>query len=193
MTPPYVKAIFGIWRSPIHGPCAHWPIPCGWTSSTCSAASGRPRRRSAPGTSARPRPSCSFHLRQLAKYGYVVQAESEDQRERPWRVADLRQSWSASEGGIAAAELERVFVEREAVRLLDWSQARPEAPEEWRSAAFLSGVTAPLTARELDEVGERLLEVLAPYIARTTGQASVPEDARFVRILLTGTPLPEDS
>ncbi|MEU4324860.1 ArsR/SmtB family transcription factor [Nonomuraea dietziae] len=137
--------------------------------------------------------SCSFHLRQLAKYGYVVQAESEDQRERPWRVADLRQSWSASEGGVAAAELERVFVEREAVRLLDWSQARPGAPEEWRSAAFLSGVTAPLTARELDEVGERLLEVLAPYIARTTGQAPVPEDARFVRILLTGTPLPEDS
>ncbi|MFF5212880.1 ArsR/SmtB family transcription factor [Streptosporangium sp. NPDC000396] len=135
--------------------------------------------------------SCSFHLRQLAKYGYVVEAESEDQRERPWRVADMEQSWSSSTDGVAAAELERVFVEREATRLLDWAQARPHAPKEWREAAFLSGVTAPLTAQELDELGDRLLEVLAPYIERTMGRAPVPDDARFVRILLTGAPLPD--
>ncbi|MDP9869744.1 MULTISPECIES: winged helix-turn-helix domain-containing protein [Streptosporangium] len=135
--------------------------------------------------------SCSFHLRQLAKYGYVVEAESEDQRERPWRVADMEQSWSSSTGGVAAAELERVFVEREATRLLDWTQARPHTPEEWRAAAFLNGVTAPMTAQELDGLGEQLAAVLAPYIERATGRAAVPQDARYVRILLSGTPLPD--
>lgn len=135
--------------------------------------------------------SCSFHLRQLAKYGYVVEASSGDGRERPWKVADLEQSWSARHGGVAAAELERVFVEREAGRMLDWSQTRASAAPEWRAAAFLSGVTAPLTARELDEVGERLMEVLAPYIARAKGEAPVPEDARFVRVLLSGLPVQE--
>ncbi|WP_433235244.1 ArsR/SmtB family transcription factor [Streptosporangium sp. CA-135522] len=133
--------------------------------------------------------SCSFHLRQLAKYGYVVEAVSEDQRERPWRVTDPEQSLSSSTGGLAAVELERVFIEREATRLLDWTQARPNAPAEWRTAAFLSGITAPMTAQELDKLGHQLLEVLAPYIERANGRAPAPEDAKFVRILLTGTPL----
>jgi hypothetical protein len=31
--------------------------------------------------------NCSFHLRQLAKYGFVEEAQGGDRREHPWRLA----------------------------------------------------------------------------------------------------------
>ena len=38
--------------------------------------------------------NCSFHLRQLARYGLVEEAPSTSKRERPWRLATTEQSWS---------------------------------------------------------------------------------------------------
>lgn len=133
--------------------------------------------------------SCSFHLRQLETYGFVERAEaSGDRRERPWRITDVEQSWSSVDSGPAADQLERVFVEREASRILAWKAAADE-PESWRRASFLGGATVPLTESELADIGEQLSEVLAPYVARL-GDAPAPDGARFVRILLAGTPLP---
>lgn len=38
-----------------------------------------------------PQANCSFHLRRLAKYGYVEEADQgADRRERRWRVAEAR-------------------------------------------------------------------------------------------------------
>ena len=34
-------------------------------------------------------PNCSFHLRQLAKYGLAERAPGADARERPWRATAL--------------------------------------------------------------------------------------------------------
>jgi predicted ArsR family transcriptional regulator len=99
--------------------------------------------------------SCSFHLRQLAKYGYVEEADpGDDQRKRPWRLVDTDQSWSAEEHPVAARELERVFIEREAVRLLDHIAERDRLSEEWRRASFFGGVTAPMTPAELETFRE---------------------------------------
>src|SRR3954468_13206510 len=38
-------------------------------------------------------PNCSFHLRQLAKYGLVERAPGADQRERPWQATAQYTSW----------------------------------------------------------------------------------------------------
>lgn len=38
--------------------------------------------------------TCSFHLRQLARYGFVEEAPSESKRERPWRLVATTRSWS---------------------------------------------------------------------------------------------------
>ena len=135
--------------------------------------------------------SCSFHLRQLAKYGFVEEAPPRgDGRERPWRLTDLEQSWS-SDAGAAADQLERVFVEREAARILDWIERSGTEPEEWRGAGFLGGMTVPLAAGELRPVAEQLRAVLEPYVARLGDPATWPADARLVRVLLSGTPLSE--
>jgi DNA-binding MarR family transcriptional regulator len=139
--------------------------------------------------------SCSFHLRQLAKYGFVEEAEpGEDQRKRPWRLVDTDQSWSADEHPVAARELERVFVEREAVRLLDYvTERRERLGEQWREASFLGGVTAPMTAAGLTEVRGAIHDLLEPYAERFRKNAPAPEDAQWVRFFFSGTPLPDDA
>lgn len=136
--------------------------------------------------------SCSFHLRQLAKYGFVEQAPpSKDSRERPWRLTELDQSWS-SDSGSAADQLERVFVQREADRILGWLAASDDAPEAWRDASFMGGATVPVTLDELRTIRAELRAVVAPYARRLADRADWPADVRFVRILLAGTPLDLD-
>lgn len=132
--------------------------------------------------------SCSFHLRQLAKYGFVEEAPTRgDARERPWQLTDIEQSWSGAEGGAAAEELQRVFVQREADRVMAWRPSREPDPR-WRDTAFVGGATVPLTPEELREVRDRFAELLEPYVARLTDRSNWPDDHRLVRILLAGTP-----
>lgn len=137
--------------------------------------------------------SCSFHLRQLAKYGFVEEAQpSGDNRERPWRLTDLEQSWS-SDAGPAADQLERVFVQREAERMLSWLGRSPRERKPWRRAAFLGGMTLPLTSGELNAIGDQLRAVLEPYAKRLGDRSDWPSGARFVRVLLSAVPLNDAS
>jgi predicted ArsR family transcriptional regulator len=134
--------------------------------------------------------SCSFHLRQLAKYGFVAEAPpGPDRRERVWQLTDIEQSW---ESGPVTDQLDRVFVQREADRMLGWTARRAAAPAEWQDAAFLGGATLPVTAAELLEIRAALRALLDPYVLRMTDGVPRPEGARFVRLLLAGTPLGEE-
>lgn len=136
--------------------------------------------------------SCSFHLRQLAKYGFVEQAPaSGDRRERPWRLVELEQSWSSVDAGPAADQLDRVFVQREADRILAWQARGAAEPEAWRRASFVGGATLPVTVAEAESIGAQLREVLEPYVRRLTDRSGWPPDTRFVRVLLAATPLPD--
>jgi DNA-binding transcriptional ArsR family regulator len=133
--------------------------------------------------------SCSFHLRQLAKYGFVEEAEpGPDRRERVWRLSDFEQSWQS---GPVTDQLDRVFAQREADRMLGWTARRAAEPAHWQDAAFLGGATVPVTSDELLEIRARLRAVLDPYVARMTEGAPRPEGARFVRLLMAGTPIGE--
>lgn len=136
--------------------------------------------------------SCSYHLRLLAKYGFVEQAESRgDGRERPWQLTDIEQSWSGR--GTAAEQLERVFVQREADRIMAWQAAAQQQPQEWRDVGFVGGATLPLTAEEAVTVRDQLAAVIEPYVARLTERSGWPEGYRFMRILLAGTPANTDT
>ena len=88
--------------------------------------------------------SCSFHLRQLAKYGFVEEAEpGPDRRERVWRLSDVEQSWQS---GPVTDQLDRVFAQREADRMLGWTARRAAEP------ARLAGRGVP---RRRDPAGHR--------------------------------------
>ena len=53
--------------------------------------------------------SCSFHLRQLAKYGLVEEAGGGKGRERPWKATALFTSWPAVAVGPEAAAASSVL------------------------------------------------------------------------------------
>jgi len=60
--------------------------------------------------------TCSFHLRQLAKYGLVEEAGGGTGREKPWRAATMATSWSSvadtPEQAAATGLLQTVIAER---------------------------------------------------------------------------------
>ena len=137
--------------------------------------------------------SASYHLRQLAKYGFVEEGEpSADQRERPWRIVS-RSQVPVTGPGPATDELSRVSVEREATKILEWIDRRGTEPPDWQEAAFLIGGTLPMTSQELATVSRQIAAVLEPYRDRVSdsGRPTLPPGGRWVRLHLAGTPYPE--
>src|SRR6476646_6726834 len=68
--------------------------------------------------------SCSFHFRQLAKYGFVEEADGGTGRERPWRRVSVTHSWSAvspdAETDAAAEVLTELVARRNLEHLEEW-------------------------------------------------------------------------
>jgi DNA-binding transcriptional ArsR family regulator len=139
--------------------------------------------------------SCSFHLRQLAKYGFVEDAgPGRDRRERQWRAAHPRLSVRLGAAGDAAVRqhMESLVVEREMQAILDYSRRPDGADPEWQHKAGIVTAMAVLSPEDAVAIKEKWMELLAPYIA-SGGAAGlkVPPGHRRVRFFLGVTPLPE--
>src|SRR5450432_3352930 len=85
--------------------------------------------------------TCSFHLRQLAKYGLVEEAGGGTGREKPWRAAATSTDWDPApatpEAAAAAGLLNTVIAERYFEQLMRWLEASPDQPAQWQEAALL--------------------------------------------------------
>jgi DNA-binding MarR family transcriptional regulator len=140
--------------------------------------------------------NCSFHLRQLARYGLVEAAPTTSKKERPWRLTTTDQSWSAIQPDErrtrAVAELERVFVEHEMTKLMRWERTAATYPESWRAAALRSAAQSWLTDAELADLGRRITELMLTYKDRLSDPTKRPPGSRPVRLLAVGYPLPDD-
>src|SRR3984885_13522959 len=82
--------------------------------------------------------TCSFHLRQLAKYGFVEEAGGGAGRSRPWRLTSIGMSFSPSgdmEAEIASDAVVRMFRERQFERYQAWRSTKAAYPLEWRQGA----------------------------------------------------------
>ncbi len=136
--------------------------------------------------------SCSFHLRQLAKYGLVEEAGGRGGRERPWRatalytrlprVADTPQQADASR------QLYRVLAERYFDQVRRWLLVRRAEPRRWQKAAHFGDDMLYLTAEELAELGRRIDTLLQSYRPRTTQRGRRPLGARRVTFLRLAFP-----
>lgn len=137
--------------------------------------------------------SCSFHLRQLAKYGFVEEAGGgTDRRERRWRLTGRRLSvrLGSEDDATVRQHLERLVVEREMQAILDYSERPGGASPEWQHKAGIVSLVAVLSPDEAAELKERWLELLAPYVDARRGRARRPEQ-RHVRCFMATTPLTE--
>ncbi len=141
--------------------------------------------------------NCSFHLRQLARYGLVEEAPSASKKERPWRLTTVNQSWSRvqpdSVRAAAVTELERVFVQHEFATLMRWVSGARAYGEEWQRASMRAGAIAWLTADELADLRAQIEELMLTYRDRVADPAKRPAGSRLVRLFSAAYPLPEEA
>jgi DNA-binding transcriptional ArsR family regulator len=139
--------------------------------------------------------SCSFHLRQLAKYGFVEDAGSgRDRRERQWRITHPRLSIRIGTGGdvVVRQQIERLAVEREVQAILDYSRRPDGASPEWQHKAGIVTMMAVLSPDDAAAIKEKWIAALAPYIARAQADGfALQPGQRHVRCFMAATPLPE--
>ncbi|HXR42807.1 MAG TPA: helix-turn-helix domain-containing protein [Acidothermaceae bacterium] len=136
--------------------------------------------------------SCSFHLRQLAKHGYIEEAGGGSGRQRPWRVvrgADYTASESDPETALAGAALTQVVEATRQQRLATWQATARNYPPEWQEAAFASYRPTFLTAAELKAMGEAIDKLFEPFRGRMIGDDPRPKDGLPAALIMHGFPV----
>lgn len=129
-------------------------------------------------------PNCSFHLRQLAKYGLAERAPGADARERPWRATALSTSWDDDsadpEMRAATDQLNAVILGTYVRKAEEYLSRRGAEPVEWRQAAGFGDRVVHVTAAELTELNEQVDALFARYDDRLTDASARPAGSRPV-------------
>ncbi|HEX6652751.1 MAG TPA: helix-turn-helix domain-containing protein [Thermoleophilaceae bacterium] len=117
--------------------------------------------------------SASYHLRELAKYGFIEQApELDSGRMKHWRAVEEGMQWSTDtdDAGLveASSVLGRVMVAEYARWLLRWFAETPEWDRPWRAAAEGRDEWFELTPEELRSLSDEVTAVLERYADRRT-------------------------
>ncbi len=138
--------------------------------------------------------TCSFHLRQLAKYGFVEEAGGGKGRARPWRMTSIglriANTDDDPETEIAASALVRLIRERQLDRYRTWLETQSSYPRRWREAADDSAFVFYLTVEELEQLHEELLAFLRPrFLERLTDPSLRPSGAVPVEMLVFSYPM----
>jgi DNA-binding transcriptional ArsR family regulator len=137
--------------------------------------------------------NCSFHLRQLAKHGFLEEGPPGPGRARPWRVGSIRHSWEGrgpdAETTAAASALTSVVLERDLARLREWLARESSADPGWRRAAFLTESLMYLTRDELEALGRSMTDQVLAYSDRIDPELR-PDGAVPVQVVTVGFPLP---
>jgi predicted ArsR family transcriptional regulator len=140
-------------------------------------------------------PSCSFHLRMLAKYGYVEPAERRG-REKPWRLTARRREVRPDAGDPASVRavetLATLTVEQEAARIRDWLATATAEPAEWLDAITVARSSFWATAEELAEFGRDLRALSDRFAGRWTDPSLRPPGSRPARLFAVANPDPAD-
>jgi hypothetical protein len=120
--------------------------------------------------------SLSYHLRQLAKYGYIEEAPEmgTDGRERWWRAVPGGVRWSPSDvldgpGGRAAVDAaQQAMIARQLQRLHDWqAHGLDQFGPEWSDAAVATDIILYLSAEELRQLAADLNDLIVRWANRS--------------------------
>ena len=136
--------------------------------------------------------TCSFHLRQLAKYGLVEETGEGTGREKPWRATTTSTNWDSvqqtPEATAAASQLSEVLAESYFAALMRWLEVRSGESEEWQRAAFIGDRVLWVTADELAQIGRELSAIVDRYFERQVNPELRPPGARLATYLHLGFP-----
>jgi hypothetical protein len=137
--------------------------------------------------------SCSYHLRTLAKHGFVEEVPSSDGRERRWHARvvslDFDAGTQAGEDFQAASALARAaLLELSDVTVRDYVTRERSFSPAWREAAAFLQTAIVATPAELERVTKQIQEVLAPYYA--SARDRTPRGSRIVHVSVRAVPEP---
>ena len=137
--------------------------------------------------------NCAFHLRTLAKYGFVEEVGGGRGRERPWRSVHKSFSVSSTElpdpqARLAAEALGRLWEGRwlDRIRRVMSSGVSPVG---WEQMPTSSRTLEYLTAEETIQVARELSAVFDRYAERKDHPELRPADALPVEFVTFGYPL----
>lgn len=129
--------------------------------------------------------NCSWHLRQLAKYGYLEEVPGTTGRQRPWRRTAAGMEWLDTdpdpEVEEASQALTNVFIDREIARIKAARSRRQ--PAGWEESAMAVKSIAWLTAEEQVALTEQLTALVNSYVGRVADPATRPAGSRPVRLV----------
>ena len=115
----------------------------------------------------------SYHLRQLARFGFVEEAAERNRgRTKHWRAVDEGTEWSIDTDDVGLVEassvLGRELVAEYSRWLLRWFEDTPEWDRRWRAAAEGLDQWFELTPDELRTLSDEVNAVLERYADRRT-------------------------
>lgn len=136
--------------------------------------------------------STSYHLRVLAKYAFVAEAEHRDARERRWQAVHEVTSWSNK--AMEASPASRGFLSlsrRRQIEHLEASRVRHEADiaegrlgQEWVEPSGINDLMPRLTPESLTELWEVLERKLTELSTRDV------DDPRAAQVVFVAAGLP---
>lgn len=137
----------------------------------------------------------SYHLRQLAQYGFIEEKPGPSRRDRWWRAS--HELTSVLETDAEGAELDAGVAFSQAALSLQVGQMQraveeyPELPAPWRKASTTSDVIIPLTAEQAEALTRRLTDIMLDAMrdAPLLGEPLPPGTAPFT-IMLHAFPYP---
>jgi predicted transcriptional regulator len=138
----------------------------------------------------------SYHLRILAKFGWVAPDDSADGRERPWRAlvtgftVDLG-AHPESPAGRNAAALTALTVQQSQQEAREALARFRSLDPEWQQASTYSNYTLRVTPEELAGLVQQIHALLRPYIAATRDER--PEGSAVARAAFHAFPKEDGS
>jgi hypothetical protein len=143
--------------------------------------------------------NCAFHLRTLAKYGFIEEAGGGRGRERPWRQVFDGMSWRTTSDDpqitLAAQALDQIWLDRSLARArrsmtsrASWPESLDDAMGGSTSRSYLTPQEAREIYAELQKAFERLLASNSRLVERKDPRRR-PPDALPMEFVLLGYPI----
>lgn len=135
----------------------------------------------------------SYHLRELARFGFVAEVPGRGTgRERWWEAVHRMTSWDsadfADDGSEVTEELQRYQVGLRRQVLLAWQQQRDELDQVWDGAGSLNDYALRLRPEQARDLARELTAVADRWLAEHP-PAQAAEDGELVGVFLDVLPL----
>jgi DNA-binding transcriptional ArsR family regulator len=133
--------------------------------------------------------ACAYHLRTLARHGFVEEAGGGRGRERPWRLAQVGMSFDEHSDdpatALAGRALSKMLNEMWIDRIRAFELAKPRHPKEVREVTDVLQSVVFASPAELAQLREEIFALFCRYLNRIDPADRPPDSLAFEMVLFT--------